>query len=359
MILSKDDHAVSPVMGTILLVAITVVLGAIIAAVILGLADGDDMKKVGMNAQPLKTGGSSAQLVLYGGAALDELVKLEMIDQDSHHGFYVELWNITSGSAVVGMPYTANGVAQPLTELDVYDTRINVKGTFADGREVILLVQPMTFYNVEPAWNNNIIVDSSSVNITYLGGGNDGQKTIRFGPTTTKYALKNQINSGEAKGFVQYKVNGTSAWSAPIEANLILNGFNCTIMNTFFDFVTYDIRAIIVTADGTKLSSDTKQHTRDYKGWTQTIEKSGADNITFSYGNLNTLYPNPTAVTVYYKDNSTGKIETAGTYTPDSKSGYIGAKKITGLTPGTEYIVWGEMYVGSYKLVTDEVSVQL
>lgn len=148
--ISKKEPAVSPVIGTILLVAITVVLVAIIAAVVMGLADSEDGKKVGMNAQADNVNTARAKLILYGGESLSELVKLEMIDQDSPYGEYVEVWNIiTDEPLTIGFPYqTKKDVAKPPEDLDVYDTKINVKGTFSDGREVVLLVQPMTFGNV-------------------------------------------------------------------------------------------------------------------------------------------------------------------------------------------------------------------
>lgn len=147
--IKKCESGVSPVIGTILLVAITVVLVAIIAAVLMGLSNAEDGKKVGLNAQPSSEGGPDAKLILYGGESISDLIRLEMIDQDSSDGDYVEVWNIsTNGSVNVGLPYLAEKVARPPESMAVYDTRINVKGTFTDGREVVLLVQPMTFLNV-------------------------------------------------------------------------------------------------------------------------------------------------------------------------------------------------------------------
>lgn len=142
-----NNEGVSPVIGTILLVAMTVILVAIIVTVMMGLSNAEDGKKVGMNAQAAT--GTNALLILYGGESLSELVNLEMIDQNSPRGEYVPIWNLSDGTPLnVGIPYTALDVAKPLLDMPLYDTRVNVKGTFSDGQETILLVQPMTFYNV-------------------------------------------------------------------------------------------------------------------------------------------------------------------------------------------------------------------
>lgn len=51
--MTKKDDAVSPVIGTILLVAITVVLVAIVAAVVMGMVGGvPDFKTVGVTVTP-------------------------------------------------------------------------------------------------------------------------------------------------------------------------------------------------------------------------------------------------------------------------------------------------------------------
>lgn len=73
---AKKDDAVSPVIGTILLVAITVVLVAIVAAVVMGMVGGvGDSKNVGVTAQPFAnssvngfvvtvTGGNDANMII-------------------------------------------------------------------------------------------------------------------------------------------------------------------------------------------------------------------------------------------------------------------------------------------------------
>lgn len=146
----KKNSAVSPVIGTILLVAIAVVLVAIILVVVMGFAGNEEGKKVGMNAQPDNFETAKAKLIIYGGESVSDLIKLEMIDQDSPRGEYVELWNSSDGELTVGFPYLTKGnVAKPSENMTIYDTRVNIRGTFTDGKEVILLVQPMTFGNVE------------------------------------------------------------------------------------------------------------------------------------------------------------------------------------------------------------------
>lgn len=147
MRLSKSEHAVSPIIGTILLVAIAVVLAAIILVVVMGFSGDANEKKVGLNVQ--SSAGSNATLLLYGGESMSDLIRLEMIDLDSPSGKYVEVWNSSDGELIIGYPYsTKEDVAEPGKSMDVYDTRINVRGTFSDGTEVILLIQPVTFKDV-------------------------------------------------------------------------------------------------------------------------------------------------------------------------------------------------------------------
>lgn len=199
----ERQSAVSPVIGTVMLVAIIVVLIAIIGAVVIGFANAEDGKKVGLSAQPIKTGGASAQLILYGGDSLSDLVKLEMIDQSSAHGQYVEVWNIHShGSVSVGMPYHAEDVARSSEPKQVYDTIINVKGTFTDGKEVVLLVQPMTFGNVEGSGEYGIIEpDKVTISLTNTFP-KSGGLTIRY----TWSGLGKDVEPGK----IYYREHGTS-----------------------------------------------------------------------------------------------------------------------------------------------------
>ena len=62
---AKKDDAVSPVIGTILLVAITVVLVAIVAAVVMGMVGGmGDNKDVGVLVQPVTNGTTANSVAL-------------------------------------------------------------------------------------------------------------------------------------------------------------------------------------------------------------------------------------------------------------------------------------------------------
>lgn len=147
----EKEDAVSPIIGTILLVAITVILAAVIAAVVLGFAGNENPIKVGIHA--LEATGSNATVILYGGESLSEIVKLEMIDMGSPKGELVKFWE-KSGSeeqVTTGYPYLVKNVSRPPDGFtgDVYQTRINVVGTFVDGTTQIILVQPLTFSGLE------------------------------------------------------------------------------------------------------------------------------------------------------------------------------------------------------------------
>lgn len=163
----SHDAAVSPVIGTILLVALTVVFVAVTAIVVTGLANGMfDAKQVGLTLTPYginSEGERGISLIVYGGADAGDLVSLsaalngpELIYSDG---------NSTVANPQVGQNYrfkavesnvivhttrgNQNGIAVDLNTTEIKavpatEYVVTVTGTFRDGTEQVLLIQKVT-----------------------------------------------------------------------------------------------------------------------------------------------------------------------------------------------------------------------
>ena len=121
----KNDEAVSPVIGVILMVAITVILAAVIAAFVFGMAgSGTTSKNVGLTIKTNTTGG--VLVTVSGGADLPKLdvVKFRVNGVD----------NVTIAKdvfAVGDILYGAN--------TDYKGSLVAIVGKFDDGSEQVLL----------------------------------------------------------------------------------------------------------------------------------------------------------------------------------------------------------------------------
>lgn len=131
MKIMKNDEAVSPVIGVILMVAITVILAAVIAAFVFGLAGTTGTSKnVGITVA--KSEETDFIVTLQGGTDLPQLNKLEY--QTNETGF-VEISRPSSGWAV-GITRTITGYnATAATNTGV---RLIIRGTFTDGSQQVL-----------------------------------------------------------------------------------------------------------------------------------------------------------------------------------------------------------------------------
>ena len=120
----KKNDGVSPVIGTILLVAITVVLVAIISAVVMGMTGGIGTSHVvGIKVvQGDDTGGNPTLLVTVTGGDVTGLSKLTV-----YNG--ANLVNVSTGTPSVGVPITFYNAAN----LTAGSASISVVGTFSDG----------------------------------------------------------------------------------------------------------------------------------------------------------------------------------------------------------------------------------
>ncbi len=159
---NNEDNAVSPAIATILIVLMTVIAAAAAAVVVMGMADTQPDYVVGLIVKAAPAG-ADAVVTLYGSRDIPGLVRLEVIDAGSSSGAFVEAWNGAAGTAPVGVPLTAKGVARPAEEMPSYATNVWVKGTFADGTDQVLLMQAVTFTNGELA--------GSDVGDEYVGPG--------------------------------------------------------------------------------------------------------------------------------------------------------------------------------------------
>ncbi|HJK78836.1 MAG TPA: type IV pilin [Methanocorpusculum sp.] len=123
---AKKDDAVSPVIGTILLVAITVVLVAIVAAVVMGMVGNmSDQKDVGVIVQP---GVDSVLVTVSSGADANKLTDLAVYADNTQLTKDASL----TGNVVVGKPYN-------FTESSLAGNyKVTVTGNFTDNTSSVI-----------------------------------------------------------------------------------------------------------------------------------------------------------------------------------------------------------------------------
>ena len=131
---TKKNDGVSPVIGTILLVAITVVLVAIIAAVVMGMTgDIGSAKIVGVQA----TSGSQAgqvNVTFTGGSGITSLQSayVYLLDNATFAESRVGDVTVTGATIIIGKEYTATFPGASGNQ------KISVVGVFADGNQTLL-----------------------------------------------------------------------------------------------------------------------------------------------------------------------------------------------------------------------------
>jgi flagellin-like protein len=137
----KNEEAVSPVIGVILMVAITVILAAVIAAFVFGMTDNvQTQKNVAIG---LQKAGTSLQVTIQGGADVADLTYLMVtIGTDTYYttdsGFTISRDTATaraSGNEIkVGQVFvTEDGKLS-----DTEKKHVVVTGKFSDGHEQML-----------------------------------------------------------------------------------------------------------------------------------------------------------------------------------------------------------------------------
>jgi archaeal type IV pilus assembly protein PilA len=145
----KNDEAVSPVIGVILMVAITVILAAVIAAFVFGMSGNiSKTKTVAVTVQ--KVDSSTITIMNNGGQDAASLVALNATSTPAATGctggstvnpadFNTPVCNVdVTGSAESSVPV---GTTMRLTSAAAYSvkTEVVVVGTFSDGSSQVLL----------------------------------------------------------------------------------------------------------------------------------------------------------------------------------------------------------------------------
>ena len=141
------EEAVSPVIGVILMVAITVILAAVIAAFVFGLAGTTTTAKtVGINIQKNSTDSKALNIMFTGGADLPSLTEFT-VNQNGATATGISVApsaNYTATSGVVKLQSGTNSfVTGNIIYImgftnDVSGSRITIIGKFKDGSDSIL-----------------------------------------------------------------------------------------------------------------------------------------------------------------------------------------------------------------------------
>jgi flagellin-like protein len=134
----QNEEAVSPVIGVILMVAITVILAAVIAAFVFGMTDNVQTQK--NVAVGLQKDGVTLQVTIQGGADVTTLNYLKVtVDGTDYYtvaGNSKTLNAVTSGGLTeklsVGNVYSIDKMSQTVQK------RVVVTGHFSDGHEQML-----------------------------------------------------------------------------------------------------------------------------------------------------------------------------------------------------------------------------
>lgn len=170
----QNDSAVSPVIGTILLVAITVVLVAVIAAVVMGMANQPEPKQVGLTVEPSLSLGATGPpithyrtvtVTIFGGKDVNELryLNVSVGGADGTVSAVVQSWGLVSSrlypyeiSGIVGQRLLYLPIPVPGTgsgKREYTDVPVIVTGTFSDGTTQVLYKNTMTLAPVPAGYN--------------------------------------------------------------------------------------------------------------------------------------------------------------------------------------------------------------
>ncbi len=126
MSMKRNDDAVSPVIGVILMVAITVILAAVIAAFVFGLVGNvGGAKVVGMTTTINSTNNTIIDIFWQGGADLASLQDIS---------------GTVNGTPFAPVNVTPSvGSISPIETGEIIEGRVVLVGKFSDGSEQILL----------------------------------------------------------------------------------------------------------------------------------------------------------------------------------------------------------------------------
>ncbi len=147
----KSEDAVSPVIGVILMVAITVILAAVIAAFVFGLAGTTTTTKtVGITVTKASTLPEAIDIMFTGGADLSSLTGIRIL-QNGNTVIPTAPGDFTGPTGVTYTVGATTGDITPsaafkvgeitkvnLTAADVSGTKVTINGLFKDGSTQIL-----------------------------------------------------------------------------------------------------------------------------------------------------------------------------------------------------------------------------
>jgi len=122
---TKDNEAVSPVIGVILMVAITVILAAVIAAFVFGM--GGSLKKSYVVAATASQSGTDTVVITYQGGP-------------DHSSISSIAWNVNGNESTKASPsvgYTTT--ITDATNITAGRDHVIITGTFADGSSQVIL----------------------------------------------------------------------------------------------------------------------------------------------------------------------------------------------------------------------------
>ena len=141
MVLTKNDEAVSPVIGVILMVAITVILAAVIAAFVFGMP-GNVQKTKLVAATALMTNDGGIDVTYQGGPDTDSLTAINITAPNGSVWYTTDSFGTLSDSGSSAPPRV--GAVMKLippspTDWPSGQKHIVVVGTFNDGSSHVIL----------------------------------------------------------------------------------------------------------------------------------------------------------------------------------------------------------------------------
>lgn len=131
----NEEEAVSPVIGVILMVAIVVILAAVIAAFVFGMAGSSGTSKnIGMTVSPNATDG--IDILWQGGSDLNSLRTVNATSDGAELvGIEADGWSDATGTSTA---HPEVGEMTTITGGDVTGTRVIIIGTFTDGSSQVI-----------------------------------------------------------------------------------------------------------------------------------------------------------------------------------------------------------------------------
>jgi len=140
MALHKNDDAVSPVIGVILMVAITVILAAVIAAYVFGMSGNIQKTKI-VAATALMTTGGGIEITYQGGQDADSLSGINITAPNGSFWYTIDSDGTLAESGSTAVPPRIGAVMKlyPAADWPSGQRHIVVVGIFNDGSSHVIL----------------------------------------------------------------------------------------------------------------------------------------------------------------------------------------------------------------------------